>query len=125
MIVGIGIDAVEIDRIEELLARHGERAAMRLFTPREVALAGSGVRRRETLAARFAAKEAAMKALGAGLGQGVAFAEIEVDRAPSGAPLLRLSGGAAERARAIGATRWLVSLTHTATTASAIVVLEG
>lgn len=125
MIVGIGIDAVEIDRIEELLARFGERAEGRLFTPRELELAGSGLRRRETLAARFAAKEAAMKALGAGLGQGVAFAEIEVDRLPSGAPLLRFTGGAAARAELLGATRRHVSLTHTATTASAIVLLES
>lgn len=125
MIVGIGHDAVEIARLEELLERFGGRAQERLFTAAELALAGHGARRRETLAARFAAKEAAMKALGRGLGQGVAFAEIEVLRDDAGAPRLRLHGGAARRAQELGAARCHVSLTHTAELASAIVVLES
>lgn len=124
MIVGIGIDSVEIARIAELLERFEESGRGRVFTAAELALAGSGARRAETLAGRFAAKEATMKALQAGVGQGVAFAEIELLRDDNSAPRLVLHGGAAARATALGVARSHVSFTHTATTATAIVVLE-
>ena len=124
MIVGIGIDLVEIERIGALLARQSAKQRAKLFTSRELRLAGSGRRSAETLAARFAAKEAAMKALGAGVGQGVAYHEIEVVRERSGAPRLVLHGGAKAVALARGAKRFHVSLSHTATHATAVVVLE-
>lgn len=125
MVVGIGIDSVEIARIAELLARFEGVGRGRVFTAVELELAGDGPRRAETLAGRFAAKEAAMKALQAGVGQGAAFAEIELLRDPSGAPRLVFHGATAARAAALGVRRAHVSFTHTATTATAIVVLEG
>ncbi len=125
MIVGVGIDAVEIARIDQLIARFGERAAQRVFTARELEIAGDSARRHETLAARFAAKEAAMKALGTGWAQGVAFVDFEIEREPSGAPRLTLRGAALAHATRLGVTRVHLSLTHTATTATAVVVLES
>jgi holo-[acyl-carrier protein] synthase len=124
MIVGIGIDVVEISRIDELVARFGDRARDRVFTPGELAAAGDGPAAVASLAARFAAKEAAMKALGTGWSGGVGFREIEIERIEGGAPRLRLHGVAAEKARAMGAEKFHVSLTHTSTTAAAVVVLE-
>jgi len=125
VIVGVGIDSVEIVRIAELLARFEGAGRGRVFTAAELALAGEGPRRDETLAGRFAAKEAAMKALQTGVGQGAAFAEIELLRDPTGAPRLAFHGATAARATALGVRRAHVSFTHTATTATAVVVLEG
>ncbi|MGC9962848.1 MAG: holo-ACP synthase [Acidimicrobiales bacterium] len=119
-VVGVGIDAVDIDRFRLLLARR-PKMADRLFSPAEQELA---LRRSDplpTLAARFAAKEAVMKALSTGLG-GVDFADIEVLSNPGGAPRLSVSGRASERAHSLGITSWHVSLSHTHTLATAIVV---
>jgi holo-[acyl-carrier protein] synthase len=124
MIVGIGIDLVEIERLKQLLDEHGERARARLFSPAELALAGKSANALETLAARFAAKEAAMKALGTGWSGGVGFRDIEVGRDGAGAPSLALGGAAGARAQELGVTRVHVSLTHTRAHAQAIVVLE-
>jgi len=123
MIVGIGIDLVEIERVQRLLSEPGERARERVFTPRELALAEGG-RQGETLAARFAAKEAAMKALGTGWSGGIGFRDIEIGRDPAGAPTLAFTGAAAQRARELGVARCHVSLTHTRAHAQAIVILE-
>src|SRR5262245_58088963 len=110
MIIGIGIDLVEVGRIRRLLGEaDAERARERLFTPQELALAGDGAGAIESLAARFAAKEAAMKALGTGWSGGVAFRDLEVGRDGVGAPTLTLSGAAAERARTLGVARCHVS----------------
>jgi len=125
VIVGIGIDSVEIERVDELVRKFGERARDRVFTPREIELAGSGAGAASTLAARFAAKEAAMKALGTGWAEGVAFVDVEIDRDAGGAPRLTLHRAAAARAAALGAARFHVSLTHARTFASAVVVLES
>jgi holo-[acyl-carrier protein] synthase len=126
MIVGIGIDLVDVARVRRLLdEEHAERARERLFSPRELELAGAGAGAIESLAARFAAKEAAMKALGTGWSGGIGFRDFEVGRDPAGAPTLALSGVAAERARALGVARCHVSLTHTRELAQAIVVLES
>ena len=125
MIVGIGIDGIEIERVDELVTKFGERARDRVFTPREIELAGSGPGAASTLAARFAAKEAAMKALGTGWSQGIGFTDVEIDRDSSGAPVLRLHRAAAARAGALGATRLHVTLSHARTMAYAVVVLEG
>ena len=117
---GIGIDAVEVDRFRMVLART-PGVARRLFTDAERAY---GARRRdpaERLAARFAAKEAVMKALGVGLGA-FSFHDVEVTRARSGQPALALRGRAAALAAQHGVTAWHVSLTHTHRVAEAVVV---
>ncbi len=117
--IGIGIDTVEVERFRRALTQR-PGIADRLFTPAEQAY---GRRQRdpaERLAARFAAKEAVMKALGVGLGA-FAFHDVEVVRAASGAPSLRVSGAAAVLAGERGVTSFLMSITHTDTTAEAIV----
>lgn len=120
--IGIGIDAVEVDRFRRVLDRT-PRVAERVFTPAERALAASRRDPLPALAARFAAKEAAMKALGVGIGA-FAFAEVEVVREASGRPTLALHGRAAAVARDAGVRVWHLSLTHTEHTASAMVVAE-
>ena len=125
MIVGVGMDLVQIVRVDALLERKGERALARLFTPAEAARCRAGRSPRESFAARFAAKEAFFKALGTGWGRGGAWTEVEVVSAPSGAPSLRLHGAAAALAEAAGVRRVHLSLTHTDELAAAYVVLEG
>lgn len=116
--IGIGIDAVDVERFRRVLDRRPSMAD-RLFTPGERTV-GSGV---AGLAARFAAKEAAMKALGVGLGA-FGFHDVEVVKHQSGAPELRVTGAAAVLARQRGVRSWKVSLTHTAVVAEAVVVAE-
>jgi holo-[acyl-carrier protein] synthase len=121
--IGIGIDTVEVDRFRRVLART-PGVARRLFTDEERAY---GARRRDPsarLAARFAAKEAVMKALGVGLGA-FAFHDVEVVRAESGAPSLLLTGAAAALAHDRGVTGWRLSLTHTDLVAEAVAVALG
>ncbi len=125
MIVGVGVDAVEIARIERLLERGSERFQQRVFTEEEVAYCSRRPRPAESFAARFAAKEAALKCLGTGWANGAGFREVEVVRQSSGDTELTLHGAAAERAAARGILRWHVSLTHTETTATAFVVAEA
>jgi holo-[acyl-carrier protein] synthase len=125
MIVGSGIDLIEIERIQHSVDRFGERFLNRVYTAGEQAYC---LRKRfaaESFAARFAAKEAGAKALGTGISQGVNWLEIEVVREPSGRPTLRFHGRAAERALRMGVARAAVSLTHTKDLAMASVVLEG
>lgn len=124
-VLGHGIDLTEVDRIEQMLADHGARFLERCFTPREIADAGEGPRKVEHLAARFAAKEAALKALGTGWAQGVGWTEVAVHRAESGKPELVVTGRAAALAAERGITRWHVSLTHTKDHAVASVIAEG
>jgi holo-[acyl-carrier protein] synthase len=119
----IGIDLTEVDRVAAVLARFGERFLARVFLPGEIHRARRHPRAfAEHVAGRFAAKEAAMKALGTGW-RGVSFREIAVRRAPGGAPRLSLHGRAAERGRRLGVISGEVSITHTATMAAAAVVL--
>ena len=118
----VGLDLIEIPRIRRMLKKEGDRFLTRVFTPAEAAYARTKANPAETLAARFAAKEAVMKALGTGWGKGVGWTQIEVLRSKDGVPAIRLTGAAARRARALGIRRWLVSLTHTAETAGAVVV---
>jgi holo-[acyl-carrier protein] synthase len=125
MIVGLGTDLAEITRIERSIARHGQRFLERIYTPAEIAYCRSKKSSAESFAARFAAKEAGAKALGTGISHGVSWHEFEVRRDPSGKPALHLSGRAAELARALGATRNSISLTHTGTLAMAVVLLEA
>jgi len=92
MILGIGVDLCEVERIEAAIARHGERFLTRIYTPAERAYCESKPNRMERFAGRFAAKEAAMKALGTGWRRGVAWRDFEVARALSGQPVIMLHG---------------------------------
>lgn len=123
-IVGIGLDAAEIDRIAEVLARHGDRFLRRVFTEGEIAYCQRHHDPAPSLAARFAAKEATMKALGTGAARGVGWRDIEVIRS-FGPPQLQLHGGAAMRFQALGAKSSLITLTHARDLAIAHVMLLG
>ena len=125
MIVGSGIDLCEVPRIEEAITRYGARFLERLFTPHEIAYADRKANRFERYAARFAAKEAGMKALGTGWRGGLGWQDLEVANLPSGRPTLRLHGKAAEIAERLGVRNVSLSLTHTAAQAMAIVILEA
>ncbi len=113
-----GIDLVELPRFEQALARHGERLLRRLFTPQERDQCQGRV---ASLAARFAAKEAAAKALGTGIGA-VRWTDLEVLTDARGAPRLHLHGEAQRQAEALGVTSWAVSLSHSRDCAVAVVV---
>jgi holo-[acyl-carrier protein] synthase len=124
MIVGTGIDIAEVPRIREVIERHGERFLKRVFTEGEIQYCESKANRVERYAARFAAKEAGMKAIGTGWNHGVRWRDLEVARKPGGRPTLVLHGKAAEFAAKLGATNIALSLTHTAEQAFAQVILE-
>jgi holo-[acyl-carrier protein] synthase len=112
-IIGHGIDLVEIARIEHMLADHGEQFLARVFTLHEQDAAGAlGKRRVEGLAARFAAKEATLKAIGTGLRSRMCWTDIEVVTLPSGAPSVRVSGEVARVSQQQGIARWSISLSH-------------
>ena len=125
MVMGLGTDLAEIERIERSIARFGDRFLERVFTSGEIAYCMRKKSFGESFAARFAAKEAGAKALGTGISQGVSWHEFEVQRAPSGKPSLYLSGRAGELAAQLGVTRVSLSLTHSRTVAMAVVILEG
>jgi holo-[acyl-carrier protein] synthase len=125
MIVGTGIDIAEVPRIAESIARFGERFLHRVFTEGERKYCDSKANRVERYAARFAAKEAAMKALGTGWNHGVRWRDIEVRRQPGGRPTIAFHGKAAEFAAKLGTTNVSLSLTHTEDQALAQVILES
>jgi holo-[acyl-carrier protein] synthase len=122
-VLGVGVDLCEVDRMRRVLARTPGFAA-RVFTDDEQAYCRARRDPAERFAARFAAKEAVLKAMGVGLGA-CAFRDIEVVRAESGAPSLALHGAAAELAAARGIARWHVSLSHTSVVAEALVIAVG
>jgi holo-[acyl-carrier protein] synthase len=122
MIVGVGVDVVPVQRFAEALERSASLAA-RLFTPAEQVTASGARRSAESLAARFAAKEALAKALGGG--GGMVWTDAEISNDESGRPQLAVTGTVAERAAALGVTRWHVSLSHDGGIASATVIAEG
>ena len=124
MIVGLGIDIAEVDRIERAIRRYGQRFLQRVFTPAEIDYCQSKANVFERFAGRFAAKEAAMKAIGTGWKRGVKWRDFEVVREPSGRPVIRFSGVAAGFAEHLGMKRALVSITHTSAQAIAQVILE-
>lgn len=123
-IIGLGLDATEIDRIELAIERYGDRFVNRIFTAGEIAYAKRRRNPAPHFAGRFAAKEAAMKALGTGHSQGVLWRDIEVVRA-GGPPQLRFYGGAARRFEAMQGTGSLLTITHSETLALAHVLLLG
>lgn len=125
VIRGLGIDLLETHRLARALSAHGDRFERRVFTERELADCERRGDRVQALAARFAAKEACLKALGTGWSEGLAFRQVEVERSGNGKPTILLHGAAAERARALGVARVHVSLTHQPGTAAAVVILEG
>lgn len=125
MIVGTGMDLIQIERIRGFQTRRGARGLARLFTEAELGYCLAQADPAPSLAARFAAKEAFFKAVGLGWGTGGDWRDIEVCRNERGAPSLELCGRAAEAARARSATRFHLSLTHTADVAGAFVVLEA
>jgi holo-[acyl-carrier protein] synthase len=125
-ILGHGIDLVDVARIGEMIDRHGDRFLQRCFTDVERAYCEASTKRRhEHLAARFAAKEAVLKALGTGWRDGIAWTDIEVVREPSGRPTVKLTGEAANIASRLGVQHWHVSLTHTETQAMASAIATG
>ena len=124
MILGIGTDLAETDRIRKAVERHGPRFLNRVYTVGEIAYVESKANRWERYAARFAAKEAGMKAIGTGWRRGVRWRDFEVANAPSGRPDLKLDGVAAVVAAQMGVRRLSLSLTHTAALAMAVVILE-
>jgi holo-[acyl-carrier protein] synthase len=125
MIVGTGIDITEVPRIGQSIARFGERFLHRVFTEGEMSYCDSKANRIERYAARFAAKEAAMKALGTGWNHGVRWRDVEVTRQPGGRPTLIFHGEAAVFAKKLGAAHVALSLSHTAEQAIAQVILES
>ncbi len=124
MIVGTGIDIAEVPRIAESISRFGERFLRRIFTEEEIRYCESKANRIERYAARFAAKEAAMKALGTGWSRGIRWRDIEVFRQPGSRPTIRFHGRASEIATQLGAQNVSLSLTHTSEQALASVILE-
>lgn len=122
--MGLGIDIVEVARLAAALGRHGDRFVDRVFTDAERAACDARGDRILALAARFAAKEACLKALGTGWAEGLGFRDVEVVREGNQPPRLVLHGEAARRAETLGVVRSHVSLTHQPGTAAAVVILE-
>jgi len=125
MIVGTGIDIAEVPRIAGAIARFGQRFIQRIYTETEIRYCDSKANRVERYAARFAAKEAAMKALGTGWNHGVRWRDIEVRRQPGGRPTIVFAGKAADFAAQLGAAHVALSISHTADQAIAQVILEN
>ena len=125
MILGVGVDIEEVERLKAAIERHGRRFLDRVFTPGEIAYVDHAANRFQRYAARFAAKEAAMKAIGTGWAEGVRWQDIEIVNSESGRPEMKLSGKAAEIAASLGCRAVHVSLSHTKRMAIAQVVLDG
>lgn len=125
MIVGTGIDIAEVSRIANSIERFGRRFTERIFTPDEIRYCESKANKVERYAGRFAAKEAGMKAIGTGWKRGVTWQDVEVQRAPGGRPTIVFHNKAAEFFQKLGAARAHLSITHTAETAMAQVILES
>lgn len=121
MRLATGVDLIEINRIEEVISRHGKHYLERIYTPAELGQCG---RRIESLAGRFAAKEAAVKALGCGIGD-VAWKDVEILGDERNAPVLRLHGAAEQKAKELGLVTWSVSISHSQSHSVAVVVAIG
>jgi holo-[acyl-carrier protein] synthase len=125
VILGTGVDLAEVGRIQASIERYGERFTRRVFTEREIAYAERKANKYERYAARFAAKEAGMKALGTGWSGGITWKDLEVTNLSSGRPTLALHGVARDVAGRLGVKTIHLSLTHTSAEAMAWVVLEA
>jgi holo-[acyl-carrier protein] synthase len=125
MITGIGIDVIQNERIRQSIQRFGDRFLSRIYTEGEIGYCKKCANPEIHYAARFAAKEAAFKALGTGWAAGVTWKDIEVERLASGKPELHLHGEALSKATEMGAKRFYVSLTHDQLVSCAVVVLEA
>jgi len=125
MIVGTGVDLAEVPRIRASIERYGEKFIRRIYTPAEIAYVERKANKFERYAARFAAKEAGMKAIGTGWRRGVTWQDFEVANLPSGKPTLLLHGVAAGFAEKLGVKHISLSITHTAELGMAHVILEG
>jgi holo-[acyl-carrier protein] synthase len=124
MVVGLGIDVIQNERIRDSVTRFGTRFLNRIYTETEIAYCANCADPGIHYAARFAAKEAGFKALGTGWAAGVKWKDIEVQKLPSGKPELHLYGEALDRARSMGATRFHVSLTHDQLVSCAVVMFD-
>ena len=125
MIVGMGIDVAEVKRIGKVVESQGERFVKRVYTEAEAAYCQQFKNKYERYAGRFAAKEAAMKALGTGWSRGVKWVDVEVLRQRGGRPTLQLHGQARKIADSLGVKNIALSITHTAEQAFAVVIFEG
>jgi holo-[acyl-carrier protein] synthase len=125
MLIGTGVDLIEVERIAHSIERFGERFLRRVYTDHEIAYCSRRRVSAESFAARFAAKEAGAKALGTGISRGVTWSEFQVARDPGGRPVLELRGRAALLAKELGVRAISLSLTHTGSLAMATVVMEG
>ena len=124
MIVGTGVDLAEVPRIQASIERYGEKFIRRIYTPAEIAYVERKANKYQRYAARFAAKEAGMKAIGTGWRRGVTWQDFEVANLPSGKPTLLLHGVAADFAGKLGVKNISLSITHTAELGMAHVILE-
>ena len=124
MIVGTGVDLAEVPRIQASIERYGQKFIQRIYTPREIAYVERKANKFERYAARFAAKEAGMKAIGTGWRRGVTWQDFEVANLPTGQPTLLLHGVAAKFADKLGVKNVSLSLTHTKELGMAHVILE-
>lgn len=125
MIVGTGIDITDVSRIAQSIERFGRHFLQRVFTPDEIRYCESKANKAERYAGRFAAKEAAMKAIGTGWSRGVTWHDVEVQRAPGGRPTIAFHNKAGEFFQRLGAARAHLSITHTVDWAMAQVILES
>ena len=125
MLIGTGVDLIEVERIAHSIERYGERFLRRVYTDHEIAYCNRKRGSAESFAARFAAKEAGAKALGTGISRGVTWNEFQVARNPGGRPVLELRGRAALLAEELGVRAISLSLTHTGSLAMATVLMEG
>ncbi len=125
MIVGTGVDLAEVPRIRVAIERFGPKFIERVYTPLEIAYVERKANKYERYAARFAAKEAGMKAIGTGWRHGVRWQDFEVANLPTGKPTLRFYGVAARVAERLGVKNVSLSITHTAELGMAHVILEG
>jgi holo-[acyl-carrier protein] synthase len=124
MIVGTGVDLAEVPRIKASIERYGEKFIRRIYTPAEIAYVERKANKFERYAARFAAKEAGMKAIGTGWRRGVTWQDFEVANLPSGKPTLLLHGVAARFGEKLGVRNISLSITHTSELGMAHVILE-
>ena len=124
MILGTGVDLAEVPRIKASIERYGGKFIGRIYTPAEIAYVERKANKFERYAARFAAKEAGMKAIGTGWRRGVTWQDFEVANLPGGKPTMRLHGVAAKFAEKLGVKNISLSITHTAELGMAHVILE-